>query len=876
MNYQLAESDIAIIGMAARFPGARNIERFWANLASGSDALEILSREDLIRAGVPLSILDDSRYVPAAQRVDGVEMFDADFFGIAPADAEIMDPQHRLFLEVAYEACENSGYVPAELGQRVGVYAGAGMNHYLLTELGGLYRSGSSLDQYRMMIANERDFLATRVSYKLNLRGPSVGVSTACSTSGVAVHTACLALLGEECDAAIAGAVHLRLPANQGYTYTDGMIYSVDGRCRPFDKNASGTVIGSGVGVVVLKRMADAVRDGDWINAVIRGSAINNDGAGKAGFTAPSVAGQVGVIADALAVADCPAASISYVEAHGTATPLGDPIEFEALREAVGARGASGPCAIGSVKSNIGHLDTAAGIAGLIKTVLMLQHRKLVPSLYFSELNSDIADRDGAELFVNTEFQDWKSASGPLRAGVSSFGIGGTNAHLILEEAPARTDRESPERPEIVVISARSMDSLREVSGSLARQLRRSTGELADVAYTLAVGRRQHTFRRALVARTARDAALALALEDEKVLHVGVVDGATALPGVLELGCAGSAPSSYFDALEGAFPAFSGLVDEVVRLLCCDRSRGEVFESDDSTAWFIKEYAVAELWRRQGFGRTSLRGVGPSRVVALSLAGVISPLDALHSIAGDDCGPVEFGESTARVWCGEDFGWLEEGVRPAGPDFETYFRRGAADSINDAESEAFSVQSLPNAISEDHEPLEWIAEQAARAWVAGVEIDWHAFHADRDLRRVPLPPTPFESRRHWVRPDDDEAGAVGAAVFAAATADEQVGRLKSLIDTELGEMVKGDVRSRITRDENLFEAGVESLMLIELVARLGKALDRDVPSSLFVEYPTVNSFGDRLAVILGIREAPEQSEIPRSRRARRRASMPGQ
>jgi acyl transferase domain-containing protein len=357
---------IAIVGMAGRFPGAATVDDLWRNIRDGVDAVRDLTDDEILAAGVPASALADPAYVKAGPVLDDVEMFDADFFGINAHEAELTDPQHRLFLECAWAAIEQAGYDVSRLDARVGVFAGAGLNTYLF-QLAAARDILNSPDAFQAMIANDKDYLATRVAYKLNLRGPSLSVQTACSTSLVAVHLACQSLLGYQADMALAGGVSITLPQGTGYRFQDGMIFSPDGRCRPFDAEAAGTVGGSGAGVVVLKRTADAIADGDTIYAIIRGSAVNTDGAAKLGFTAPSADGQAEVIAEALALADVEPDSIGYVEAHGTGTPLGDPIEVAALRRVFGPGQGPGTCALGSIKSNIGHLDTAAGVTGLIK-----------------------------------------------------------------------------------------------------------------------------------------------------------------------------------------------------------------------------------------------------------------------------------------------------------------------------------------------------------------------------------------------------------------------------------------------------------------------------------------------------------------------------
>ena len=432
--------EIAIVGMAGRFPGADDVDAFWRNVQGGVESVSRFTDDELRARGVPQTLLDDPEYVKAGVKFDGVDQFDAGFFGYTPREAETLDPQQRVFLECAWASLEHAGCDTARWPGKVGVYAGEGTNLYLIRNLlpsFGLGAESGIADLLGLMNGNSGGSLCTRVAYKLDLRGPAVTVQTACSTSLVAVHTACQALLGHDCDMALAGGVWLNLLQEGGYRYQSGAILSPDGHCRAFDAKAAGTLIGSGAGVVVLKRLDDALRDGDTIHAVIKGSAANNDGAGKVGFTAPSVDGQAEVIRAAQLIAGVAADTIGYVEAHGTGTTLGDPIEMAALTQAFRAdTERRGFCAIGSVKTNIGHLDAAAGVAGLIKAAMALKHRVLPPSLNFERPNPQI-DFAASPFYVNTEARAWAEGRVPRRAGVSSFGIGGTNVHVVLEEAPA-------------------------------------------------------------------------------------------------------------------------------------------------------------------------------------------------------------------------------------------------------------------------------------------------------------------------------------------------------------------------------------------------------------------------------------------------------
>jgi acyl transferase domain-containing protein/thioesterase domain-containing protein len=509
--------DIALIGLALRVPGARDAGEFWRNLAGGVESLARLGEAELRRSGVPPSLLRDPHYVRAAMALDDVEMFDAGFFGLSPREAAIMDPQHRHFLEVCWEALEDAGHPPERFAGAIGLFAGSGMNAYmpyhLFTNPELMHGTGLFLVRHT---GNDKDFLTTRASYCFNLRGPSVNVQTACSTSLVAIHYACQSLLSRECDLALAGGVTIELPHRRGYLYQEGEILSPDGHCRAFDHRSKGTVFGSGVGMVALRRLQDALADGDQIRAVIKGSAVNNDGSRKVGYLAPSVDGQAEAVTEALSLAGIDPETVTYLETHGTGTPVGDPIEITALTQAFRTFTARrGFCAIGSVKTNIGHLDTAAGVASLAKVVQMLQHRTLVPSLHYEAPNPQI-DFERTPFYVNTATRPWEG-SYPLRAAVNSLGVGGTNAHVVLEEAPARTASAAARGDVLLTLSARSDMALDRATARLADYLESAdAAALPDVAYTLQVGRTRFAHRRVVSARSAADAARTLRALDPK------------------------------------------------------------------------------------------------------------------------------------------------------------------------------------------------------------------------------------------------------------------------------------------------------------------------------------------------------------------------
>ena len=644
-------NSIAVIGMAGRFPGARNVEEFWQNLREGVESISFFSDEDLLKAGVDQKTLDDPRYIKAKACIDDAEMFDAWLFGFNPREADIMDPQHRVFMECAWEALERAGYDSERYTGAIGVFGGVSLNSYFLRNISSNPQVVSSVGGMQTILGNDKDFLPTHVSYKLNLRGPSVNVQTACSTSLVAAHMAIQSLLNYQSDIALAGGVSVTFPLKTGTLYQEGGVLSPDGHCRAFDAQGKGTVAGNGVGIVVLKRLEDALRDGDVIEAVIRGSAINNDGSAKMGFTAPSVEGQSTVIAEAQAIAGVPADSISYVEAHGTGTPVGDPIEMAALTKAFRASTQKrGFCGVGSVKSNIGHLDTAAGVAGLIKTVLALKHKELPPSLHFETPNPQI-DFSNSPFYVNASLQPWERNGGPRRAGVSSFGIGGTNVHMIVEEAPPRERSATNRQWQVLVLSAKTEEALDTATQNLGAYLEQSEEELADIGYTLAVGRRALSQRRVVVCRDKQQAVAALSGEDPGLVLTGA--GRERRPGVVLLFPGyGAQRVNMGRELYESEPVFRQAVDHCAELLkpVLKGDLREVLYGDDATTdendqmgqlqdirWaqpglFVTEYALSQQLLAWGIEPEAMFGHSTGEWVAATLSGVFRLEDALRLV----------------------------------------------------------------------------------------------------------------------------------------------------------------------------------------------------------------------------------------------------
>ena len=520
---EMERVEVAIVGMSGRWPGAANVAEFWQNLHDGVEAITFFSDEELLASGISPELVENAAYVKARGFLADYDKFDGPFFGYTPREAQILDPQQRLFLECAWACLEDAGYAPGTHEGRVGIWGGSSMSGYLLTYVWPNRPLVDMVGAYQALMSNDPNVLTTRVSYKLNLNGPSVNVQTACSTSAVAVHLACQSLLSGECDLALAGGVSVYVPQLAGYMYNEGSIDSPDGHCRPFDAAAQGTVQGSGVGMVALKRLPDAVADGDTILAVIKGSAVNNDGAQKVGFTAPSVDGQADVIQAAQEAAGVEASSIGYVEAHGTATALGDPVEVAALAHVFAQDHHEKEfCRIGSVKSNVGHLDTAAGVTGLIKTVLALQHRVIPPSLHFEQPNPEI-DFANTPFVVNDVLTPWPNGKGPRRAGVSSFGIGGTNVHIVLEEAPPLAETSLGKPAEVITLSAKTMTALDGITADLLAYLEtHETINLADVAYTLQLGRKAFNHRRVVVGRDVAEVCESLRSLNPKQLFTAV------------------------------------------------------------------------------------------------------------------------------------------------------------------------------------------------------------------------------------------------------------------------------------------------------------------------------------------------------------------
>jgi phthiocerol/phenolphthiocerol synthesis type-I polyketide synthase E len=651
-NSELPPNAIAVVGMAARLPGAKTLSAFWDNLRRGEESIVTLAEDDLLAEGIPEKALANHAYVRRAALVDGIDEFDADFFGFTPQVARSTDPQHRLFLQTAWHAIEDAGYDPADIEGSVGVYATSTTSGYLLHNIMSnhdpnvVMGQGITFDMVNLSLQNDKDYLATKVAHAFNLRGPALSVQTACSSALVAVHLACQSILNGECEMALAGGASLRIPHHVGYWYAPGSMVSPTGHCRPFDVRSDGTIFGSGVGVVVLKSLEEAVDSCDRIHAIIRGSALNNDGATKMTYAAPNAAGQADVIAEAQAIADVDASTVSYIESHGTGTPLGDPIEIEGLRQAfaVSEETRPGPCYVGSVKSNIGHLESAAGIASLIKTILCLKHRAIPATLHYTSPNPEL-HLDRGPFVVRSEYGPWEW-DGVLRAGVSSFGVGGTNAHVVLEEAPTVPVSTPQPGPQVLLMSARSAEALQQSRSALAAELSGDEVSLPDVAYTLA-RRRKENVRMAAVVKDQPDAATVLDAAEHDNVFIGESAPSTddsdrvvfLFPGQgaqhigMARGLYESEPvfAEHFDRCAAGFGEELG-VD----------LRAEIFEGTarnlertDRTqpALFTVEYALAKLIETYGVRPAALAGHSIGEYVAGTIAGVFDIATAIKVVS---------------------------------------------------------------------------------------------------------------------------------------------------------------------------------------------------------------------------------------------------
>jgi acyl transferase domain-containing protein len=886
--------EVAIVGFTLRLPGARNAAELWDLLSNGREGIRRLSEEDLVQAGVPLEDVRHPDYVPAAGVVDGVELFDARFFQYPARLAQALDPQQRILLECSWEALEHAGCDPGRFAGSIGVFAGQSENTYLdyLREVGpDIVRA---LGERLVRQSNDPNHLAGRIAYKLDLHGPALTVLTACSTSLVAIHLACQSLLAGECDVALAGAASFRTPQVAGYFHDGGRITSPNGRCKAFDAEADGCVQSGGAAAVVLKPLDRALEDGDLVHSVIKGSAINNDGSDKVGYAAPSINGQTAVIAEALSVAGVDVDSIAYVEAHGTGTPAGDPIELAALVEAYGNGNGrpAPPRALGSIKTNIGHADTAAGVAGLLKVVLALKHRRIPPSLHFTRPNPELP-LEGSGFYVNTTLAPWPTREGPRRAGVSSFGLGGTNAHLVVEEPPPAAPSAPPRSSELLVVSAATPEALRRRRLDLAAFLdSQPETNLGDLAFVLQTGRRQFQRRWAAACRNPAEA--------RRQLREGG-DGRAAADDVVVLLLFEDARASSFSLSPDLFEdlpqlrgRFDELREEAESILGSDGFRRADGPLRAAVETLMGQLTVAHALKGEWNVRPSmLVGAGAGELAAAAVAGAVPFGRAVAALAAE-VGIRGATPDRSRLWSPveDEAGELEAPVIcvPMGLRLPDQLLDQDAIVLPQA-SHVVVVRlgrglgpagSLPRqqgrplveiADLDEHCDLHSIHCALAALWTAGAVVD---FEDDNGLKRhqtVECPTYPFERVRYWPRSamakESNEAGdADGRGPTAPAERTEREARRVEPATTTMdrggqgGGVVTAPAVTGVTpvasalseifadllgvpveevdRGASFLELGLDSLMLLQASQTVRQQLGVDVPfRQLLRKYSTV-------------------------------------
>lgn len=890
--------EVAVIGAAGRFPGARNLDQFWHNLKHGIESITFFTDQELQEMGTASELLNDPHYVKARGVLTDLEYFDAAFFGYLPREAEIMDPQLRFLHETAWEALENAGYNADAYSGLIGTYIGGGNNLFWMSQM---MNRVNQVSAYELMTLNKSDFFSTRLAYKLNLRGPAYTVQTACSSSLVSIHLACQSLLNGECDMALAGGVGIGMPQKTGYFFKEGMISSPDGHCRAFDAQSEGTVSGNGVGIVVLKRLEDALRDGDHIYAIVRGSAMNNDGLRKVGFTAPSVEGQSQVIQAAHYMAEVEPDSISYVETHGTGTILGDPIEIEALKLAFDTP-RKGFCGIASVKTNIGHLDYAAGVAGFLKTVLVLKNRMLPPSLHFSSPNPKIHFED-TPFYVNTRLVPWENSDYPLRAGVSSFGIGGTNAHIVLEEAPAGVESSEGRTWKLLPLSARSASALQRMSDNLARHLKEHDEmNFADMAYTLQVGRKEFHHRRMIVASTKEEAIQKLRT------HATLNDGISVLQSEniqLVFYFQGNHPvgvnlGKELYQKEKRFREEMDSCFEVLKNLGLDL-KPELYPTGEGAdranlpiqlaipARVAYEVAMARSLNRWGVTPSLLSGDGIGEYPAACLAGVLSLEDALKLAVWQ--GQLAKGDGhllpapVIRVQIPQiplissvtGAPLTEVGEIP-------YWTRLRVESSNEWSLEMDGTVSLSigdlqcrDREGSEHHQLLW---QVGQLWLTGVSIDWKRFAEEEMHRRVPLPTYPFEGQFFpfptLPTPQTTSVGRTtdqgreASILYRRTDLPEDYLAPRNEVEETIASIYQESLGlDRIGMDEDCFNLGLDSLKVIDLAARLRKRFQMKIPLPEIFRRRTIGEIAEWIGkatehTVQQILPAPRRDHYPLS------------
>ena len=829
---------IAIIGMAINFPGAKNTETFWSNLSNGVESVKFFQDDELRKMGINKALIENRKFVVADAVLDDIDMFDAGFFDYSAREAEIMDPQHRLFLESAWEAMDASGYNSEQYEGCVAVYCGANLSGYMIRNIYSNSDLVEKLGSFKIMLACGQDFLATKVSFKMNYKGPSVNVNTLCSSSAVAVHYACQALNGYDCDIAIAGGVSLQVSIEDSLFYQEGGIGSSDGHCHAYDSRASGTVSGSGAAVLVLKRLEDAIADGDNISAVILGTGINNDGASKNSYTAPNVDGQAECIAQAIAMSGINPETVTYIDGHGTGTNLGDPIEIAALTKAYRAYTDKKQfCAIGSVKTNLGHLVNAGGLASLIKTVLSMQHKMIPPSLNFEKANPQI-DFINSPFYVNTNLAKWDKGETPLRAGISSFGIGGTNVHIILEEAPENNASEKSNRQyQLISLSAKTETGLEKMTQNLSAHVENSGGlNLADIAYTLHLGRRNFNYRRFILCSDIEDLAFKLKNTDnedvithfQKPKEQSVAFMFPELHGeIINLRSNIYENESVFrESVNGCAEILKSLIGKDIRDIQDKSDRKEL----EHQAIFIFEYSIAKLWISWGVEPDIFVGKGVGEYVAACCSGDMSVEDALRHITTKERGIFERAENAA----------LKE-------------------VLEDSDQIVLEMDLGNIGLLNDNDPAyKCLLMKLGKFWLAGGKIEFEKFYFQEQRHRIALPTYPFERKRYWIEEGQKRSGDESKLNISVETRLDNAGSQLTLVDrpdldteyvaprNRVEEIISNKWEKylgfrKIGINDDFFDLGGHSLIAAAIATELSKTFNVQIPMSTLFETTTISS-----------------------------------
>lgn len=782
MTESVRDSDIAIIGISCRFPGANDLESFWNNLVNGVESIQYFKEHLATNTDESIS------HIHAGSIIDDIEFFDADFFGYSARDAEIADPQQRLFLECAWEAMEDAGYNSLNYKGAIGVYAGSGLNSYYINNIMPQYREEmhnknilGSMMNLKLMFGNDKDYLSTLVSYKLNLRGPSINVQTACSTSLVAIHLACQGILCGDCDMALVGTSNIIVPQKLGYFYQENMVFSPDGHSRTFDKDAKGTVFGSGVAAVLIKPLRAALDEGDSVYAVIKGTAVNNDGSTKAGYTVPSIIGQTTVIEEAMAVSEISSDSITYVEAHGTATELGDPIEIMALTQAFNSEKKQF-CAIGSVKTNFGHLGWTAGMASLIKTVLSLKYKKIPPTLHYKEANPKI-DFENTPFYVNTKLSEWDTNIMPRRAGVSAFGIGGTNAHIILEEAPEinfiRQHKKIPHH--ILTLSAKNKLSLVGLVNRYQSVIKNyNNDEIDSICYTANTGRNHFNHRIAMVVSSCNDAYEQLqgylANESQNTIKLNKKN-ALIFNGKIEI-------LNLFQPLYESHPIFRNNINHYSIMLkeivtydlfqIVNSSELKKFDQYLFPAIFCVELALFNFLKLLGIKPDAIIGYGIGELSAACFSGIVGIEEGLKlSIYLSRINGSKKGDQD-RENALSDFSFTPNEISFDSPAYEILSGlsvKNTKDEISNAEywkewenievnMEALECAAKDYNITQfyydsNKEPLENFLIFLSELYMSCYTINWSLFYKHISLKKMKLPLYCFNKKKYWIGDSKD-------------------------------------------------------------------------------------------------------------------------